>query len=86
MQNKANLPDAQMNVNSFIKKDYRKNDAFAVQKNKANSKPIAERVKLMQCVYLHRILKKTADRGYEKTKPLCEKSENGRKYLFNKGL
>ncbi len=28
-----------MNVNSFIKKDYRKNDAFAVQKNKANSKP-----------------------------------------------
>ncbi len=40
MQNKANLPDAQMNVNSFTKKDYRKNDAFAVQKNKANSKPI----------------------------------------------
>ncbi len=28
-----------MNVNSFITKDYRKNDAFAVQKNKANSKP-----------------------------------------------
>ncbi len=29
-----------MNVNSFITKYYRKNDAFAVQKNKANSKPI----------------------------------------------
>ncbi len=28
-----------MDVNSFITKDYRKNDAFAVQKNKANSKP-----------------------------------------------
>jgi hypothetical protein len=28
-----------MNINSFITKDYGKNDAFAVQKNKANSKP-----------------------------------------------
>jgi len=40
MQNKANLPKAQMNVSSFITKDYRKNDAFAVQKNKPNSNPI----------------------------------------------
>jgi hypothetical protein len=39
MQNKANLLDAQMNVNLFITKDYRKYDAFVVQKNKANSKP-----------------------------------------------
>jgi len=29
-----------MNVNSFITKDYRKKDDFAVQKNKANSNPI----------------------------------------------
>jgi hypothetical protein len=40
MQNKANLRKAQMNVNSLIIKDYRKNVAFSVQKNKANSKPI----------------------------------------------
>ncbi len=40
MQNKANLLDAQMNVSSLITKDYRNNGAFAVQKNKANSKPI----------------------------------------------
>ncbi len=40
MQNKANFRKAQMNVNSFITKDYRKIDAFAVKKNKANSKPI----------------------------------------------
>jgi hypothetical protein len=39
MQNKANFRKAQMNVNSFITKDYRKNDAFAVQKNKPNSNP-----------------------------------------------
>jgi hypothetical protein len=35
MQNKANLLDTQMNVNSFITKEYRKYSAFAVQKNKA---------------------------------------------------
>ncbi len=28
-----------MNVNSFITKDYRKNDAFTVQKNKPNTNP-----------------------------------------------
>jgi len=39
MQNKPNLLNAQINVSSFITKDYRKNDAFAVQKNKANSNP-----------------------------------------------
>ncbi len=39
MQNKANFRKAQMNVNSLITKDYRKNGAFAVQKNKANSNP-----------------------------------------------
>jgi hypothetical protein len=36
MQNKANFRKAQMNVSFFYIKDYRKNDAFAVQKNKAN--------------------------------------------------
>ena len=37
---KANLKRAKMDVNSFIKKDYRKNNDFAVQKNKPNSNPI----------------------------------------------
>ncbi len=45
MQNKANLIDAQMNVNSFITKDYRKKDDFSVRKNKANSKPIKANLK-----------------------------------------
>jgi alcohol dehydrogenase YqhD (iron-dependent ADH family) len=39
MQNKANFRKAQMSVSLFIIKDYRNNDAFAVQKNKANSNP-----------------------------------------------
>ncbi len=34
-----------------------------------HSNPIAERVKLMQSVYLQGIMKKIAAKGYEKTKP-----------------
>jgi len=40
---KPNFQKAQMNVNSLITKDYRKKDAFAVRKNKPNSKPILTR-------------------------------------------
>jgi len=40
MQNKPNLLDAQMNVNSILTKDYERNDIFAVPENKANSNPI----------------------------------------------
>ncbi len=39
-QYKANFRKAKMNVNSLITKDYRKNDAFAVQKNKPKTNPI----------------------------------------------
>jgi len=45
MQNKPNVKDAQINVNSYMKS------------------------KLMQSVYLQRIMKKNAAKGYEKTKP-----------------
>ena len=40
----------QMNVNSILTKDYRKKDDFAVPENKAKTKPICQRVKLMQSV------------------------------------
>ena len=40
MQNKPNLLNAQMNVNSILTKDYERNDIFAVPENKANSNPI----------------------------------------------
>ncbi len=39
-QFKPNLRNAKMNINSITTKDYRKNDDFAVQKNKSNSNPI----------------------------------------------
>jgi len=41
-----------MNATSFITKDYRKNDDFAVQKNKPNSKPISEKPKMNVNFYL----------------------------------
>jgi len=43
---------AKMNVNSFITKDYRKNDAFAVRKNKPNSKPISSKAKMDVSLYV----------------------------------
>jgi len=55
---KANFRRAKMNINSFITKDYRKKDDFVVRINKPNSNPIYQRAKLMQSVYLQRIMKK----------------------------
>ncbi|MBA7669086.1 hypothetical protein ES703_77214 [subsurface metagenome] len=69
MQNKANLPDTQMNITSVITMNYEQLTMNYANKNKPNSKPICQRAKLMQSVYLQRIMKKNADRGYEKTKP-----------------
>ncbi len=69
MQNKPNLLDAQMNVNPYNTTDYENKSNWTLGQNKPNSNPIAERVKLMQSVYLQRIMKKNAAKGYEKTKP-----------------
>ena len=70
MQNKPNLLDAQMNVISILTEDYENKWQRKVGKNKPNSNPIAERVKLMQSVYLQSIMKKNSDKGYEKTNPI----------------
>jgi len=45
MQNKPNFRKAKTNVSFVYTKDYRKNDTFAVQKNKPNSNPIFLRTK-----------------------------------------
>ena len=58
-----------MNVCSLETMAYENKYNWTFGENKPNSNPIAERVKLMQSVYLQRIMKKNADRGYEKTKP-----------------
>ena len=40
MQNKANFPDAQMNVNKVLSRDYENNSNCKLCKNKANTNPI----------------------------------------------
>ena len=40
MQNKPNFPDAQMNVNTIITKDYENIANWKLGENKANTKPI----------------------------------------------
>ncbi len=66
---KPNFQKAKMNANVFVTKDYRKKDDFSVRINKPNSKPICQRVKLMQSLYLQRIMKNNADMGYENSNP-----------------
>ncbi len=64
---KANLKRAKMNINSNITKDYRKKDDFTVRINKPN---FFKGQKLMQSVYLQRIMKNNADMGSKKTNPI----------------
>jgi len=69
--------------------DYENKRNWTLGENKPNSNPIAERVKLMQRLYLQRIMKKNAAKGYEKTKPKqtqFPKSQNECKLTYNKGL
>jgi len=89
MQNKPNLLDAQMNVSSILTTDYENKSNWTLGENKPNSNPICQRVKLMQSVYLQRIMKKNAAKGYEKTKPKqtqFPKNQNECKLTYNKGL
>jgi len=45
MQNKPNVKDAQINVNSYMKSKYEKLDIWLSGKNKANSNPIPKKPK-----------------------------------------
>ena len=58
-----------MNVSIYLQTAYENKSNWTLGENKPNSNPICQRVKLMQSVYLQRIMKKNADRGYEKTNP-----------------
>jgi len=69
MQNKPNFQKSQMNVNPYNTSDYENKSNWTLGENKPNSNPIAERVKLMQSMYLQRIMKKNAAKGYERTNP-----------------
>ena len=59
-----------MNVNPYNTTVYKNKSNWTLGENKPNSNPICQRVKLMQSVYLQRIMKKNSAKGYEKTKPI----------------
>ncbi len=46
MQNKPNVKDAQINVNSYMKSNYEELDNWLSGKNKANSNPISKMAKM----------------------------------------
>jgi len=48
MQNKPNLPDAQMNINSVITKHYENKSNWKLGENKANTNPIKANTKPIQ--------------------------------------
>jgi hypothetical protein len=77
MQNKPNLLDAQMNISAFSQMTYENKSDWTLGENKPNSNPIqtqfkpnqsqfAERAKLMQSMYLQRIMKKMRIRVIKK--------------------
>ncbi len=70
MQNKPNFSDAQMNVNKVLTKDYERNDIFAVQKNKPNSKPISEKPKMNVNLYVIEDYENIPPSGPKKTNPI----------------
>ncbi len=59
-----------MNVSIYLQTAYENIANWTLGQNKPNSNPIAERAKLMQSMYLQRIMKKNVDMGYEKTNPI----------------
>ncbi|MHC4173187.1 MAG: hypothetical protein ACYTBX_17345 [Planctomycetota bacterium] len=77
MQNKANFRKSQVNVNLYITRNYENKSDWTLGENKPNTKPIqtqsnpiAESVKLMQSVYLQRIMKEMTFSQFRKTKPI----------------
>ncbi len=60
---------AQMDINSFITKDYRKKDDFIVRKNKPNSKPISVKAKMNASVFVTKDYENEATLMPQKNKP-----------------
>jgi len=75
MQNKPNVKYAQINLNSYMTSKYEKLDTWLFRKTKPIQTQLPKGQKLMQSLYLQRIMKKYADWGYEKTNPIQTQSK-----------
>ncbi len=77
MQNKPNVKDAQINVNSYIKSIYEKLDAWLSGKNKPNSNPIKpnfKKAKMNVNLYVLEDYKNEPPYGPKKTNPIQTQS------------
>ncbi len=89
MQNKPNVKDAQINVNSYMKSIYEKLDTWLSGKNKANSnpnKPNLRRAKMNVNLTLTKDYRKKDDFIVRINKPNSRNAKNERKRFFTKGL
>ena len=68
-ENKPNL------VRRLVRRSFSEDGSLG----EGGTNPICQRVKLMQSVYLQRIMKKNADMGYEKTKPIQTQFQKSQK-------
>jgi len=89
MQNKPNVKDAQINVNSYLKSKYEKLDTWLSANNKPNSnpnKPNFQKAKMNVNLYVIEDYRKKDDFIVRINKPNFFKCQNERKLNFNKGL
>jgi len=89
MQNKPNVKDAQINVNSYMKSKYEKLDTWLSGKNKPNSNPIKpnlRKAKMNVNLTLTKDYRKNDDFIVRINKPNFQNAKNYRKRFFTKGL
>jgi len=89
MQNKPNVKDAQISVNSYIKSKYEKLDTWLSGKNKPNSNPIkpnCRKGKIDAKSVFTKDYRKKDDFTVRINKPNFRNGQNERKLNFNKGL
>jgi hypothetical protein len=89
MQNKPNVKDAQINVNSYMKSKYEKLDTWLSGKNKPNSNPIKpnlKKAKMNVNLTLTKGYRKNDDFTVRINKPNFRNCQNERKLNFNKCL
>jgi hypothetical protein len=89
MQNKPNVKDAQINVNSYMESKYEKLDTWLSGKNKANSNPIKPNLRKAQMNINSLITKdyrKKDDFSVRINKPNFQNAQNERKLIYYRGL
>ncbi len=89
MQNKPNVKDAQINVNSYMKSKYENLDTWLSGKNKPNSIPIKpnfKKAKMNVILTLTKDYRKKDDFLVRINKPNLQNAKNERKLICYRGL